>query len=68
MGGAALKLKPSKCVYAKRGVNYLECEVSAAGIHPGPAKTDAASSYPAPKDAKELRHFLGLLNYTTVDL
>ena len=42
---------------------YLGHVVSAAGVPPDPAKTEAVSSHPTPKDAKELRQFLGLSNY-----
>ena len=61
--GAGLKLKPSKCYFAQRDVNFLGHVVSAAGIHPDRAKTEAVSSNPTPKDVKELRQFLGLSNY-----
>ena len=60
---AGLTLKPSKCQFAKREVQYLGHIVNAAGVKPNPAKTDAVASYPAPTTVKELRQFLGLANY-----
>ena len=38
-------------------------EVSADGIRPDPAKTEAVSNYPVSRNAKELKQFLGLSNY-----
>ena len=61
--GTGLQLKPGKCHFTKREVNYLGNLVSAAGVLPDPAKTEAVSSYPTPKDAKELRQLLRLSNY-----
>ena len=60
---AGLTLRPSKCHFAQREVNYLGHIVSATGVKPDPCKTEAVSSYPVPKNAKELRQFLGLANY-----
>ena len=37
--------------------------VSAAGISPDKAQIAAVSSYPVPVDVKQLRQFLGLMNY-----
>ena len=60
---AGLTLQFKKCHFAQRQVRYLGHVVSAAGIHPDPAKTEAVSTYPVPNNAKELRQFLGLANY-----
>ena len=60
---AGLKLKASKCHFAKRQVNYLGHIVAAKGIHPDSAKVEAVSLYPIPKDVKELRQVLGLATY-----
>ena len=60
---AGLKLKASKCHFAKREINYLGHIVSAKGIHPDSAKVEAVSLYPIPKDVKEQLQFLGLTNY-----
>ena len=62
--GAGLKLKPSKCYFAQKEVDYLVHVVSATGVSPDKAKIAAVSSYPVPTDAKQLRHFLGLTKYT----
>ena len=60
---AGLTLKPSKCHFMQREVKYLGHIVLAAGVQPDLGKIEAVSSYPVPKNAKELRQFLGLTNY-----
>ena len=60
---ANLKLKPSKCYFAKASVNFLGFVVSAAGISPDPEKISAVKSFPTPKSVKDIRSFLGLANY-----
>ena len=60
---AGLTLKPSKCHFAQREVKYLDHIVSAASVQPDPTKIEAVSTYPIPKNGKELRQFLGLANY-----
>ena len=60
---AGLKLKPAKCHFAMKQVVYLGHVISAEGIYPDPSKTAAVADYPAPKDAKQLKKFLGLANY-----
>eukprot|EP00795_Rhopilema_esculentum_P001442 gene1442-biopygen10090 len=60
---ANLKLKPSKCHFAKTLVNFLGFVVSAEGVSPDPAKIDAVKSYPTPTCVKDIRSFLGLANY-----
>ena len=60
---AGLKLQTSKCHFAQKVVRYLGHEVSADGIRPDPAKTEAVSNYPVPRNAKELKQFMGLSNY-----
>ena len=60
---ANLKLKPSKCNFARSTVNYLGFLVSSDGIAPDPTKLDAVQSFPTPTTVKEVRSFLGLCNY-----
>ena len=42
---ACLKLKPSKCMFAQKQVQYLGHVVSAEGIHTDPDKTRAVAVY-----------------------
>ncbi|KAL5468889.1 hypothetical protein EMCRGX_G030034 [Ephydatia muelleri] len=44
-------------------VKYLGHIVSAKGIQPDPAKLEAVTKYPTPRNIEELRAFLGLENY-----
>ena len=60
---AVLTLKLNNCHFAQREVKYLGHIVSAAGVCPDPAKTEAVSTYPVPNNVKELRQFLGLTSY-----
>ena len=58
-----LKLKPTKCHFAMQQVTYLGHVISADGVGPDSSKIAVVADYPTPKDAKQLRQFLGLTNY-----
>ena len=60
---ANLKLKPSKCHFARTSVDFLGFVVSSEGILPDPSKLDAVRTFPVPKSVKDVRSFLGLCNY-----
>ena len=60
---ANLSLNIEKCSFGTSKVIILGHEVSAAGIQPDPTKTEAIRSFPAPKDQKAVRSFLGLCSY-----
>ena len=60
---ANLKLKPSKCHFARNSVNFLGFVVSSDGVSPDPDKIEAVRSFPVPKCVKDVRSFLGLCNY-----
>ena len=53
----------AKCSFGKTEVRYLGNIIDKAGRRPDPAKVKAIVDMPAPKDIKELRAFLGMLNY-----
>ena len=55
---AGLKLKPSKCSFAKTEIKYLGHVVSRDGISPCPDKCAAVREFPTPHDVKSLRAFL----------
>lgn len=59
---ACLKLKTPKSKFAQKEVRYLGHVVSAEGVRTDPDKTKAVAEYAVPKDARELRQFLGLAN------
>ena len=60
---ADLKMKCSKCDFFKSKIHYLGHLISAEGIRPLPNKLDCIRNMPVPKDAKEIKQFLGLMGY-----
>lgn len=60
---ANLTLNPSKCHFAKEEVTYLGHILSKSGIQVNPEKISAVSTFPVPKNVKQIRSFLGLCNY-----
>ena len=60
---ANLKLKISKCHFAKPEVKYLGHIVSKEGVKPDPEKIRAIKDYPVPHNLKTLRQALGLFGY-----
>ena len=60
---AGLKLKPSKCSYLQRSVDFLGYKVSGRGIETDGSKVDAVARWPVPSKLREVRGFLGLCGY-----
>ena len=58
-----LRLKRLKCQFLQDKVDYLGFQVSAEGIQTTPDKITAVRDVPRPTNSKELRLFLGLVNY-----
>lgn len=63
MSEFGLTLKFTKSRFFDIEVDYLGYEVSAEGIQPGSAKTQAVKAFPTPRNVHELRQFLGLTGY-----
>ena len=61
--GAGLKLKPQKCWFAQKEVEYLGHIMSSDGVRTDPVKLAAVCDFPVPIDVKRLRSFLGLTSY-----
>jgi len=59
---ASLTLKPSKCTFGARMLDFLGFTMSKGVIQPGP-KIQAIKSFPRPQDVNEIRPFLGLTGY-----
>uniref|UniRef100_A0A2N9I313 Integrase catalytic domain-containing protein n=1 Tax=Fagus sylvatica TaxID=28930 RepID=A0A2N9I313_FAGSY len=57
------KLNPNKCAFGVTSGKLLGFIVSGRGIEIDPAKVQAIRSMPAPKTEKEIRSFLGRINY-----
>ena len=60
---AGLKLKPSKCAFLQRSVDFLGYKVSSQGITTDERKTEAVVEWPVPTKLREVRGFLGLCGY-----
>lgn len=56
-------LKDSKCLLAKRQLEYLGHIVSQKGVEPKPSKIRAMIEWPIPTNIKALRGFLGLTGF-----
>lgn len=61
--GASLTLKPSKCSFGARCIEFLGFLIENGSIRPGLNKTKSISDFPAPKDVHEIRRFLGLSGF-----
>lgn len=53
----------SKCIFGVPEVKFLGYKVSASGIKPLEDKIQAIADFPIPKNVKELRRYLGMLNF-----
>lgn len=58
-----LTVNQNKCEFNKSELIFFGMRFSEEGISPDPAKIDAIKEAPAPKNADELRSFLGLASY-----
>ena len=55
-----LTINPEKCVFGKTEVRYLGVLVNHKGFRPDPEKIKPIIEYPAPRNLKQLRRFLGM--------
>ena len=60
---ANLKLKPVKCRFACKEVEYLGHLITPFGLKPNPRLVSAVQEFRTPSDVRELRRFLGLASY-----
>ncbi|MHA7865811.1 reverse transcriptase family protein, partial [Flagellimonas marinaquae] len=58
-----LKINARKSFFVREGLEYLGYWISREGIQPLPKKVDAIMRLSRPKTRKELRSFIGLVNY-----
>jgi hypothetical protein len=58
-----LYLKPEKCVFHKKEVEYLGVIVGNGQVKMDPIKVQGITNWPTPTKVKELRSFLGFGNY-----
>ena len=60
---AGLKLKPSKCSFFKDKMGYLGYVISSNRVETDPSKIDTVTSWETPKNADDIRKFLGFTGY-----
>ena len=60
---ANLQLHPGKCVFAQPKVQCLGYVLSKDGFSASADKVKAVKDYPTPKNAKDVRAFLGLCSF-----
>ena len=57
------KCRVNKCFFAEAELEYLGYWLTRTGVQPQPKKVEAILRIKNPKNKKELRHFLGMVNY-----
>ena len=62
---AGLQLKPSRCAFGQQEFDYLGFTITTKAIKPNDAKMRAVKEFPIPGSAKEVKSFLGLVNFYT---
>ena len=60
---ANLTLQPEKCSFLRKEVGYLGHIISRDGVKPDPLKVEAVRKFSQPKNAKNIKQFLGLAGY-----
>ena len=60
---AGLRLRPEKCYFAQESVEYLGHTLSPVGVRPNDKKVKAVKEFPQPTCCKEVKSFLGLINF-----
>jgi len=58
-----LYIKPEKCVWKVRKIEFLGVVIGPNGIEMEVEKVDGVLSWPQPKNVKDVRKFLGFANY-----
>ena len=58
-----LKLKSTKCKFARGGVDYLGHVITATGLKTNSKLTDAVQKFPRPGNVHDVRRFLGMSSY-----
>ena len=56
-------LNKNKCEFAVSKLNFLGHHISTKGFEPIPEKVQAIQNFPKPRNVKELRRFLGMVNF-----
>ena len=59
----SLPINPDKCQFGQREIEFLGHVINARGTKPTSDKVKAIIDYPRPKTVRDLRRFLGMLNF-----
>jgi hypothetical protein len=57
------KLQSDKCEFLKKSCEYLGHVICGKGIEPNPNKTASVQKVPIPRNIKEIKMFLGMVDY-----
>jgi hypothetical protein len=60
---ANMKMKPSKCTFGRRDIEFLGHTISIHGLAPKPKNVEAIMEAEPPKNVKQVRRFLGATGY-----
>ena len=60
---ANLKLKPTKCMFMRKELEYLGHVITAEGLKPNLRITEAVRNFPTPENVPSVRRFLGMASY-----
>ena len=60
---AGLRINVEKCDFFKKEIEILGFLIDETGLKPAPSKIAAVKNVPIPKNSKELKSFLGLVNF-----
>jgi hypothetical protein len=58
-----LVINPSKCLFGQRSLEFLGHVIDSNGCKPLPSEVDAIRQFPVPQTVKQLRRFIGLVNF-----
>ena len=58
-----LKISLAKCIFAVNNLDFLGCNISQNGIKPTCSKSKELNDFPAPKESRSLRRFLGMVGF-----
>jgi len=58
-----MRINPAKCVLGKERIKFLGYEVSATGTQPLSTKVEVIKNFRKPATIKQLRQFLGMINF-----
>ena len=58
-----IRINPAKCLFGVSSLEFLGHHVSSEGIRPLDSKVDAIRQFPRPSTARQLREFVGLINF-----